>query len=335
MAAAFADVARARDLLAGVIHRTPVLRSRTFDALAGARIFLKAEGFQRGGSFKFRGAYTRLAALSPAERQRGVVAFSSGNHAQGVALAARELGVQATIVMPHDAPATKVTATRGYGAEIVRYDRLREDREALARQLAEKRGLTLVPPYDHPLIMAGQGTAALELLEEVPGLDLLLVPLGGGGLLSGCVMAAQGCSPATRVFGVETETADDWVRSLEAGERVRIAPPATIADGIRTEQPGALTFPVVRAHAAGVATVSDDEVKETMRFLLTRLKVLVEPTGAVGAALALSGRLRERLDACVRAGGYVSLPEGELRVGVILSGGNVDTNVLCQVLTET
>ena len=317
----FADVERAAERLRGVANRTPVVHSRTVDARVGrgTRVFLKCESFQRGGSFKFRGAYNRLAELTPEERVAGVVAFSSGNHAQGVALAARELGIPATILMPTDAPASKVAATRAYGAEIVRYDRQIEDREVLAGRLAAVRGVTLVPPYDHPLIMAGQGTAALELLEEVGSLDLLLVPLGGGGLLSGCATAAKGISPAIRVIGVETELSNDWELSLRAGERVRIPPPPTIADGMRTQQPGALTFPVVRQLVDGVMTVSDDEVIAAMRWLLLRMKLLVEPTGAVPFALLLSGRLGDL---------------AERRIGVVLSGGNVDPDVLCEILRE-
>ncbi|MBV9546981.1 MAG: pyridoxal-phosphate dependent enzyme, partial [Chloroflexi bacterium] len=259
--------------------------------------------------------YNRLSALSAEERKRGVVAFSSGNHAQGVALAARELRVPATVVMPTDAPALKVAATLGYGADVVRYDRLSEDREAIARALAEERGMTLVPPYDHPLIMAGQGTAALELVEEVGPLDWLLAPVGGGGLLSGCVTAARGLLPEVRVVGVETETSNDWVLSLAAGHPVRIPPPDTIADGMRTQQPGALTFPIVQRLAHSVTTVSDADVKQAMRLLLLRMKLLVEPTGAVPVALLLSGRLDLR---------------GQ-RVGVILSGGNADPALVAEI----
>ena len=316
LAIALGDVRRAADRLRGVANRTPVAASRTLDGMLGAQVFFKCENLQRGGAFKFRGAYNRVAALSPEERARGVVAFSSGNHAQGVALAARELGVPATVVMPSDAPALKLAATREYGAEVVTYDRLTQDREGIARQLAQERGLTLVPPYDHPLIMAGQGTAALELIEEVGPLDWLLAPVGGGGLLSGTVIAATGLLPDINVVGVETETSNDWVLSLAAGRPVRIAPPDTIADGMRTQQPGALTFPIVQKLAHGVTTVSDDEVKAAMRFLLLRMKLLVEPTGAVPVALLLSGRLHVR---------------GQ-RVGVILSGGNADPALVAEVL---
>jgi threonine dehydratase len=310
------DVRAAAERLRGVANRTPVVTSRTVDRLVGAEVFFKCENLQRGGAFKFRGAYNRLVTLSPAERERGVVAFSSGNHAQGVALAARELGIRATIVMPTDAPTLKMQATRDYGAEIVTYDRLTEDREAIARQLAADRGLIVVPPYDHPSIMAGQGTAALELLEEVPDLDWLLAPVGGGGLLSGCTIAATAVRPRIKIVGVETETSDDWVQSIEAGHPVRIPPPDTIADGIRTQQPGSLTFPIVQALAHRIVTVSDQEVMSAMRFVLLRMKILVEPTGAVPAALLFSGRLDVKGS----------------RVGVILSGGNADPGLLAEVL---
>jgi threonine dehydratase len=310
------DVQRAADRLRGVANHTPVMTSRTVDGLVGGQVFFKCENLQRGGAFKFRGAYNRLVTLTPAERARGVVAFSSGNHAQGVALAARELGIPATVVMPTDAPPLKAEATAGYGAQIVRYDRLTEDREAIARALAEQRGLTLVPPYDHPLIMAGQGTAALELIQTVGHLDWLLAPVGGGGLLSGCVIAATGLLPGIKALGVETETSNDWQLSLEAGERIRIDPPDTIADGMRTQQPGALTFPIVQQLANGVTTVSDEEVVAAMRFLLLRMKLLVEPTGAVPVALLLSGRVDLR---------------GQ-RVGVILSGGNADPGLLARAV---
>jgi threonine dehydratase len=310
------DVQAAADRLRGVANRTPVVTSRTIDSLVGGQVFFKCENLQRGGAFKFRGAYNRLVALSDEERARGVVAFSSGNHAQGVALAARELRIRATVVMPSDAPALKLAATEAYGAEVVRYDRLTEDREAIARRLADERGLTLVPPYDHPLIMAGQGTAALELIEEIAALDWLLIPVGGGGLLSGCTVVATSLLPGIKVVGVETETSNDWVLSLEAGQPVRIDPPDTIADGMRTQQPGALTFPIVQRLAHSVTTVSDAEVKAAVRFLLLRMKLLVEPTGAVPVALLLSGRLDLR----------------DQRVGVILSGGNADPGLLAEVV---
>jgi threonine dehydratase len=310
------DVRAAAGRLRGVANRTPVLTSRTLDRLVGGRVFLKCENLQRGGAFKFRGAYNRLVALSSQQRARGVVAFSSGNHAQGVALAARELGIHATVVMPSDAPALKLAATQEYGAEVVGYDRQTEDREAIAQRLADERGLTVVPPYDDPLIMAGQGTAALELIEDVGRLDWLLMPVGGGGLLSGCTVAATGVQPDIKVMGVETHTSDDWVQSLQAGHRVHIPPPDTVADGIRTQQPGMLTFPIVQRLAHGVMSVSDAEVLAAMRFLLLRAKLLVEPTGAVPVALLLSGR-RDVV--------------GQ-RVGVILSGGNADPALVAEVL---
>jgi threonine dehydratase len=306
----------AADRLRGVAKHTPVVSSRTVDAVVGGHVYFKCENLQRGGAFKFRGAYNRLVVLTPEEAARGDVAFSSGNHAQGVALAARELGIRATVVMPSDAPALKLAATEGYGAEVVRYDRLTEDREAIARRLADERGAILVPPYDHPLIMAGQGTAALELVEEVPELDWLLAPVGGGGLLSGCAVAATSVRPGIKVVGVETETSNDWVLSLAAGHAVRIEPPDTIADGMRTQQPGALTFPIVQRLVECVMTVSDQEVKEAMRFMLLRLKLLVEPTGAVPVALLLSGRLDLR---------------GQ-RVGLILSGGNADPALVAEIV---
>ena len=316
LAIGFDDVCQAAGRIRGIANRTPVVTSRTLDSLVGARVFLKCENLQRGGAFKFRGAYNRLVCLSDEERARGVVAFSSGNRAQGVALAARELSIPATVVMPTDAPELKVQATAGYGAAIIRYDRLTEDREAIARALAEERGLTLVPPYDHPLIMAGQGTAALELFEDTGPLDMLVAPVGGGGLLSGCATAAAAMSPGINIIGVETETSNDWVLSLAAGHPVRIPPPDTIADGMRTQQPGALTFPVVQQLARGVMTVSDDEVKDAMRFLLLRLKLVVEPTGAVPLALAMSGRLAVR---------------GQT-LGIILSGGNADPRLIADLM---
>ena len=257
-AVVYEDVAAAARRLEGVAHRTPVLTARSLDRAANAAVFLKCENLQRVGAFKFRGAYNRIALLEPHARKRGVVAFSSGNHAQGVALAAALLASPATIVMPSDAPRGKLEATRGYGAEIVLYDRMREDRAALARRLAEERGATLIPPYDDPAIIAGQGTAGDELLREVPDLDVLLVPLGGGGLLAGCSLAAIEHRPGIEIYGVEPQAGDDWRQSLARGERVTIAVPQTIADGAQTTSPGALTFPIVRKLARGVVTVSDD-----------------------------------------------------------------------------
>ena len=320
LAITFADVQAAAARLLGIAHRTPVATSRTLDELIGARVFFKCENLQRGGAFKFRGAYNRLAQLTPAERERGVVAHSSGNHAQGVALAARELGIRATIVMNSDAPALKLAATRGYGAEVVLYDRLRENREEISKRLSEERGMVLVPPYDDPAIMAGQGTAAMELIEDAGPLDIVLVPLGGGGLLSGTATAAKAMLPGVRVYGVETERSDDWAQSFARGDKVRIEPPDTIADGIRTLTPGELTWPVVRALADGVKLVSEDELKAAVRFLLLRMKMLVEPSGAVPAAALLSGRVED---------------VAGKRVGVILSGGNIDPALLVSILADT
>lgn len=312
-----ADVRAAAGRLRDRIHRTPVITCRSFDEATGYSVFFKCENVQRAGSFKIRGALNKLLSLSEAERARGVVAFSSGNHAQGVALAARSVGTSAVIVMPTDAPRLKLAATRGYGAEVVFYDRQKEDREAIARRLVAETGRVLVPPYDDPAIMAGQGTAALELFEDVPVLDALLTPVGGGGLMAGCSIVAKAVDPATRVFGVEAETANDTWLSLQKGERVTIAPPPTIADGIRNLSPGQLTFPVLQKNLEGILLVSDAEIVQALRFLLFRAKLLVEPTGAVPAAALLAGKL--------------TLPKGA-RVGVVLSGGNVDPDVLADLL---
>ncbi len=296
------------------VHRTPVVTSRTFDRAAGRRVFFKCENFQRAGAFKMRGATNKILSLTAEERARGVVAFSSGNHAQAVALASRDAGLRAVIVMPADAPRTKLAATKGYGAEVVTYDRQREDREEVARRVAEREGLAVVPPYDDYEVAAGQGTCALELLEDVPDLDALLTPCGGGGLFAGASTAAKGLRAGVRCFAVESELSDDTRQSFLRGERVRIPPPATIADGMRTQSPGALTFPVLQRNAEDVLTVSEDEIVRAMRFLLFRLKILAEPTGAVAAAAALFGKL----------------PEDVGSVGVVISGGNVDPAVLAQ-----
>ena len=311
------DVRAAAGRLRDRIHRTPVITCRSFDEATGYSVFFKCENLQRAGSFKIRGALNKLLSLSAAERARGVVAFSSGNHAQGVALAARIVGTSAVIVMPSDAPRLKLAATRGYGAEVVFYDRQKEDREAIARRLEAETGRVLVPPYDDPAIMAGQGTAALELFEDVPVLDALLTPVGGGGLMAGCSTVAKAVDPATHVFGVEAETANDTWLSLQKGERVTIPPPPTIADGIRNLSPGRLTFPVLQKNLEGILLVSDEEIVQALRFLLFRAKLLVEPTGAVPAAALLAGKL--------------TLPKGA-RVGVLLSGGNVDPDVLADLL---
>ena len=308
LAIAYDDVAAAADRLSGVAHRTPVMTSRTANELTGAELFFKCENFQRMGAFKFRGAYNALVQFTPEQRKGGVVAFSSGNHAQAIALSARLLGIPATIVMPQDAPAIKIEATRGYGAEVLLYDRYTEDREAISQQLSRERGMTLIPPYDHPHVMAGQGTAALELLQDVGALDLLLVCVGGGGLISGCAVAAQHLQPACRVIGVEPEAGDDVQQSLRRGEIVHIEVPRTIADGAQTQHPGRYTFPVIQALVADVVTVSDDALKRTLRFFAARMKIVVEPTGCLGAAAAFEGAVEVRAR----------------RVGVILSGGNVD-----------
>ena len=300
------DVRAAAARLDGVANRTPVFTSRTLDERVGASMHLKAECFQRCGAFKFRGAYNKIASLAPSVRGRGVLAYSSGNHAQAVAIAARLLGTSATIVMPEDAPPAKLEATRGYGAEIVSYDRWTDDREAIGSRLARERGVELVRPYDDPLVMAGQGTTALELLEDVPGLDLLVVPVGGGGLIAGCATAAKTLHPEIRVVGVEPEAGDDTRRSLAAGERVHVGVPRTIADGLGAPEPGELTFEVNRRLVDDVVTVSDDEILDAMAFLFDRLKLVVEPSGAVGIAALLTGR--------IGASG---------NVGVVLSGGNV------------
>ena len=311
------DVERAAQRLAGVAHRTPVLTSQTLDQRSGARVHLKAECFQRGGAFKFRGAYNKISSLDEDALRRGVLAYSSGNHAQAVAIAASLLGSHATIVMPEDAPAAKLDATRGYGAEIVTYDRWTENREEIGARLAAERGLELVRPYDDPLVMAGQGTVALELLEETPELDLLLVPISGGGLIAGCATVAKALRPGIRVVGVEPDAGDDTRRSLAAGERVRTDVPRTIADGLQATEPGELTFEVNRQRVDDIVTVGDDEIVQAMIFLFDRLKLVVEPSGAVGVAALLSGRL----DAHGRS------------VGVVLSGGNVGASRFAELVS--
>jgi len=295
-------------------QRTPVMTSRSIDARAGSRVFLKCENLQRGGAFKIRGAANLILSLSKEELGRGVVAFSSGNHAQATAIAAKHVGTRATIVMPEDAPRSKMEPTRALGARIVTYDRLREDREAIAaRELAETGG-TLIPPFDHPMIMAGQGTTALELLEDVPGdsPDALVVCVGGGGLLAGCATIAKSMRSGIRIFGVEPELAKDTALSFAAGERVTIPVPETIADGLRVTSPGKLTFPVIRRHVESILLVSESEIRATMKFLLERLKILVEPSGAVAVAAVLFGMLPPEIKS----------------VGVVISGGNVDLDFL-------
>ncbi|MCK7627185.1 pyridoxal-phosphate dependent enzyme [Streptomyces sp. RS10V-4] len=310
------DVRDAARLLAGAAHRTPVLRSRTLDARTGTRAFLKCENFQRAGAFKFRGAYHALSRLTPEQRARGVVAYSSGNHAQAVALAARELATSAVIVMPEDAPRAKREATAGYGAEIVTYDRYTEDRAALGARIAADRGLALIPPYDHPHIIAGQGTTALELLEETGPLDALLVPVGGGGLIAGAATAATALAPGIRVIGVEPEAGDDTRRSLAAGHRITIPVPRTVADGQAVDAPGELTFPINQRLVDSVVLVTDDEIRAAMAFAFERLKIVTEPSGASALAALLAGRLDP-------------VPA---RTGVIVSGGNIGLDRFREIL---
>ncbi|MGH3369985.1 MAG: threo-3-hydroxy-L-aspartate ammonia-lyase, partial [Nocardioidaceae bacterium] len=312
------DVQEAAKRIGGIAHRTPVVTSRTLDDLVGASVFLKCENFQRAGAFKFRGAYNAVSRLTPEQLARGVAAYSSGNHAQAVALAARLAGTGAVILMPSDAPATKLAATRGYGAEVVTYDRYTGDRAAIAAELAADRGVTLIPPYDHPHVMAGQGTLALELLDETGPLDSMLVPVGGGGLMAGCATAATALSPGIRMIGVEPEAGDDTARSMAAGERVTIDVPRTIADGQAVDSPGELTFAVNRRLVDGIALVTDDEIRAAMTFAFERLKIVVEPSGASALAALLTGRLEGLGD----------------RVGVVISGGNVGLERFRELLTS-
>lgn len=308
------DVLSAADRLDGIAHRTPILTSSTVDRLVGAQVFFKCESFQRGGAFKFRGAYNAISRLDDASRRAGVVAFSSGNHAQAVALTSKLLGIRATIVMPVNAPRAKLDATREYGAEVVTYDPDADDREEIAARLRAERGLTLIPPYDHPDIIAGQGTAALELLQDRGPLDLILAPCGGGGLLSGTALAASeaGC----RVVGVEPELADDAARTFRSGAIQRIRNPPTIADGLRTPSLGAITWPLIRERVHDIVTVAESEIVAAMRLHWTRMKLVVEPSGAVPLAALLH-------DESLRGAG---------RIGVIISGGNVDPALACSVL---
>jgi threonine dehydratase len=312
----YADIEAAAARLAGHAHRTPVLRSRTVDARVGAEVLFKCENFQRGGAFKFRGAYNALAQLDADARRRGVLTFSSGNHAQAIALAGRLLGIPTVIVMPEDAPAVKLAATRGYGAEVITYDTRRTTREALGAKIAAERGLAVVPPYDHPHVVAGQGTAAKELLEDRGPLDWLFVPCGGGGLLSGCAIAAARLAPGCKVVGIEPEAGDDATRSFRTRTLQTVHNPDTIADGARTPSLGRITFPLVLAHVHDMRTVSDRELLDAMLYLWERMKIVVEPTGALGAA----GLFKEG-DA-VRG----------RRIGVVVSGGNVDLKAVCRLL---
>ena len=313
------DVTAASERVKVLARVTPVQSSRLFNEASGTQAFFKCENLQRGGAFKIRGAANFMAVLSAQDRQRGIVTSSSGNHAQAVAIAAAHFGVRATIVMPSDAPKAKMESTRSYGPKIVLFDRQRENRDEIAGRIAEETGAITLPAYDHPRVIAGQGTAALELLREQGALDAIVAPVGGGGLLAGTLVAAKALQPRTRVFGVEPELANDWYQSLQAGKPLQIKPPMTIADGLRTPVPGKVTFPLVRSMLMeDVLLVTEEEIKATVRFLLTRLKMLVEPSGAVAAAAVLHGKL----------------PSGVRRVGVLISGGNVDLDVLSAICGE-
>ncbi|ABK11184.1 threo-3-hydroxy-L-aspartate ammonia-lyase [Burkholderia orbicola] len=311
------DVVAAAARLEGHAHRTPVMTSRTIDDALGAQVFFKCENLQRMGAFKFRGAFNALSRFNAEQRRHGVVAFSSGNHAQAVALSARILGIPATIVMPQDAPAAKMAATRGYGGNVVTYDRYTEDREQIGRDLAEKHGLTLVPPYDHPDVIAGQGTAAKELFDEVGPLDAVFTPLGGGGLLSGTALATRALSPHAKLYGVEPEAGNDAQQSFRSGTIVHIDTPRTIADGAQTQHLGNLTFPILRRDVDDILTATDAELIESMRFFATRMKIVVEPTGCL--SFAAVRRMKDAL-------------QGK-RVGVVISGGNVDLENFCALVS--
>ncbi|HDM8436095.1 threo-3-hydroxy-L-aspartate ammonia-lyase [Yersinia enterocolitica] len=308
LAICYDDIVQAHQRITGVALKTPVLTSSTANEQTGAQLFFKCENFQHMGAFKFRGAYNALVKLSPQQQAKGVIAFSSGNHAQAIALSARKLGVRAVIVMPKDSPAVKIAATRGYGGEVVLYDRYLEDREAISNKLAQEQGLTLIPPYDYPDVMAGQGTAAKELFEEVGELDVLLVPLGGGGLLSGCATVAKALYPNCQVIGVEPAAGNDGQQSFRSGKIVKIETPVTIADGAQTPALGHYTFPVIQERVDNILTATDDQLISAMKFFTSRMKIVVEPTGCLGAAVAFGDQLDLR---------------GK-RVGVIISGGNVD-----------
>jgi threonine dehydratase len=313
------DVRAAAASIAGVAHRTPVVRSRTLDQLVGAEIFLKCENLQRAGAFKFRGAYNAASRLAPERLARGLATYSSGNHGQAIALAARELGTTAVVVMPKDAPESKADAVAGYGAEVLTYDRYSEDRAAIGESLARDRGLTLIPPYEHPHVIAGQGTAALELMEDAPDLDALFVPVGGGGLIAGCATIATDLQPKIHVVGVEPEAGDDTKKSLALGRRVSVPVPRTIADGQAAETPGELTFSINQRLVEGIELVSDEQILDAMRFAFERLKVVVEPSGATALAALLAGKLDHKVR----------------RAGVVLSGGNVDSRRFSGLVTRS
>jgi threonine dehydratase len=312
----YADIVAASERIKGHAHRTPVLTSRTANEELGAQLFFKAENMQRMGAFKFRGAYNALSRFTPEQKRAGVVAFSSGNHAQAIALSARLMGIPATIVMPLDAPASKIAATRGYGATVVTYDRYKEDREQIGRDLAQKHGYTLIPPYDHADVIAGQGTAAKELFEEVGELDALFVCLGGGGLLGGSSLAARALSPQCKVYGVEPEAGNDGQQSFRSGSIVHIDTPKTIADGAQTQHLGNITFPLIQQNVDDILTASDAQLVDAMRFFASRMKIVVEPTGGLGfaAARAMKDQLRGK------------------RIGIIISGGNIDIDRLATLL---
>lgn len=309
------EIEEAAERVAPIVHRTPVVTSRTFDGRSGIPTFFKCENLQVGGAFKIRGAANFLFSMSREELVRGVVAYSSGNHAQAVAIAARHLGVRATIVMPSDAPQSKVEATRGYGAVVISYDRLHESRENIGERIAGETGATIVPPFDHEWIIAGQGTVARELMESHPDLDAIIAPVSGGGLLAGCAIAAQSAKPSIRVFGAEPLEANDTYLSLQAGHRVAIAPPHTIADGLRAPQPGAITFPILQKYVEQMLLVSEEQMLQTVKFFATRMKLVVEPSGAAAAAAVLFGKV----------------PRGLRSIGVIVSGGNVDLGLLASL----
>ena len=311
-------IKQAAERIAGRVHRTPVVTSRSFNEAAGCEVFFKCENLQRAGAFKARGATNKILSLSDDETKRGVLAVSSGNHAQAVALAAREAGVKAVVCIPDDAPKMKVAGMKSYGADIRVFDRHKDDRDAFGREIAEREGLVQVPAYDDYLIMAGQGTCGLEFVEDVPDLDCLLTPCSGGGLFAGVSTAAKSIKPSIRCFAVEPDTANDTQQSVAHGERVKIAPPPTIADGLRVQSPGELTFPITRENAEAVLTVTDEEIMATMRFMLFRMKLLVEPSGAAAAAAVFTRKL----------------PADCRRVGVVLSGGNVDSEVLSEILKD-
>jgi len=311
-------IQQARARIAGRVHHTPVMTSRSFNQVAGREVFFKCENLQRAGAFKIRGATNKILSLTDDEKSRGVIAVSSGNHAQAVALASREAGIRSVVAIPADAPKAKIEATRNYGADIRLFDRHKDDRDAFGREIAEREGLVMVPAYDDYLIMAGQGTCGLEFLDEVPDLDSILTPCSGGGLFAGVSTAAKSLKPSINCFAVEPDTANDTQQSIRKGERIAIPPPPTIADGLRVQTPGALTFPITRANAEDVLTVTDKEITDTMRFMLLRMKLLVEPSGAAAAAAVF----------------FKKLPDEMKRVGVVLSGGNIDSDLLAQLLSE-